>query len=200
MTKIYYAIPLKKKPARLLKLVGGFILILLLLKLFLGIGTILASVLVGTVFGFILGRKIIIMGLFDFFKKEKPIEDPTLFNLTKGAILDYDLASWIVKDRTEYDWGNNQYTFEYTVDDGSKSMFIHIDDSTPLKIDISEPIKMFELGPLVKQTIVDTDNAPKRVSYQDKNYFLSDEFLGHCKSVDDDDDEWSEFVKLGILQ
>ena len=64
----------------------------------------------------------------------------------------------------------------------------------PLKIDISEPIMMFELGPLVKQTIVDTDNAPKRASYQDKNYFLSDEFLGHCKSVDDDDDEWSEFV------
>tara|TARA_B100000683_G_scaffold277884_1_gene340105 strand:- start:8408 stop:8584 length:177 start_codon:yes stop_codon:yes gene_type:complete len=58
MTKIYHAIPLKKKPARLLKLVGGFILILLLLKLFLGIGTILASVLVGTVFGFILGRKL----------------------------------------------------------------------------------------------------------------------------------------------
>lgn len=53
------------------------------------------------------------MGLFDIFKKEKPIEDPTLFNLTKGAILDFDLDSWIVKDRTEYDWGNNQFTFEF---------------------------------------------------------------------------------------
>ena len=134
------------------------------------------------------------MGLFNFFKKEKLIEDPTLFNLTKGAVLDYDLDSWIVKDKTEYDWGNNQFTFEYTVENGSKSIFIHIDDSTPLKLDVSEPIKMFDLGPIVKQTIVDTDNAPKRLTYQGIQYFLSDEFLGHCKSVDENDDAWSEFV------
>jgi hypothetical protein len=134
------------------------------------------------------------MGLFDFFKKEKTIEDPTLFNLTKGAILDYDLESWIVKDKTEYDWGNNQFTFEYTVENGSKSMFVHIDDSTPLKLDVSESIKMFDLGPVVKQTIVDTDKSPKRVTYKGSQYFLSDEFLGHCKSVDDEDDAWSEFV------
>lgn len=134
------------------------------------------------------------MGIFDIFKKDKPIEDPTLFNLTKGAILDYDLDSWIIKDRTEYDWGNNQFTFEYTVENGSKSMFIHVDDSTPVKLDISFAIKMFDLGPTVKQSIVDTDNAPKKVLYNGTQYYLSDESLGHCKSVDEGDDDWAEFV------
>lgn len=134
------------------------------------------------------------MGLFDIFKKEKPIEDPTLFNLTKGAILDFDLDSWIVKNRTEYDWGNNQFTFEYTIENGSKTLFLHVDDSTPLKLEVSFPIKMFDLGPILKQTIVENDNPPKRISLNGCEYFLSDEFLGHCKSVDDDDNKWSEFV------
>lgn len=134
------------------------------------------------------------MGLFDIFKKEKPTEDPTLFNLTKGAILDFDLDSWIVKDRTEYDWGNNQFTFEYTLENGSKSMFLHVDDSTPLKLEVSSSIKMFDLGPAVKQVIIDTDNPPKRIALDGKQFYYSDEFLGHCKSVDEDDDEWGEFV------
>tara|TARA_B100001094_G_scaffold331063_1_gene398177 strand:- start:273 stop:449 length:177 start_codon:yes stop_codon:yes gene_type:complete len=57
MEKIYNAVPLRKRPLGLLKLIGGFILILFLLKLLFGIGTIIASLLVGTIFGFILGRK-----------------------------------------------------------------------------------------------------------------------------------------------
>jgi hypothetical protein len=57
MEKPYAAVPLKRRPLGLLKLFGGFILTLFLLKLLFGIGTIVVSLLVGTIFGFILGRK-----------------------------------------------------------------------------------------------------------------------------------------------
>lgn len=134
------------------------------------------------------------MRLFDFFKKEEKIEDLTLFNLEIGSILEYDLSTWVIKDKSEYDWGNNQFTFEYTVENGSYTAFIHIDISSPVKIDVSTSIKIFELGPEVKQTIVETDSPPKRVSLNSVDYYLSDEFLGHTKSVNDDKDEWSEFV------
>ena len=66
------------------------------------------------------------MGLFDFFKKEKEIVDLTVQNLSVGCILEYDLQSWIVKDKTEYDWGNNQFSFEYTIENGSDSSFLHV--------------------------------------------------------------------------
>jgi hypothetical protein len=134
------------------------------------------------------------MGLFDFFKKEEKVEDLTLFNLQIGSILEYDLSTWVIKDKTDYDWGNNQFTFEYSVENGTDSAYIHIHDSTPSKIDVSAGIKMFELGPEVKQTIVESDNPPKKITFKEIDYFLSDEFMGHCKSVNEDDDDWSKFV------
>lgn len=57
MSKIYNAIPLRRRPLGLVKLIGGFIVLLILLKFFFGIATIIGSLLVGTIFGFILGRK-----------------------------------------------------------------------------------------------------------------------------------------------
>jgi hypothetical protein len=57
MVKSFNAVPLRKKPLGLLKLLGYFILTLFLLKLLFGIGTIVISLLAGTIFGFILGRK-----------------------------------------------------------------------------------------------------------------------------------------------
>ena len=134
------------------------------------------------------------MGLFDFFKKEKEIVDLTVQNLSAGCILEYDLQSWIVKDKTEYDWGNNQFSFEYTIENGSVSSFLHVNTSPTLKLDVSSEIKMFDLGRDVKQTIVETDSPPKKIVYKGTEYFLSDEFLGHCKSVNDDDEDWSKFV------
>lgn len=135
------------------------------------------------------------MGLFDFFKKEKDeIEDLTLFNLTIGSILDYDLSTWEIKEKTEYDWGNNQFTFEYTVENGTETTFIHIDDAAPVKIDTSSAIKMFALGPEVKQTIVETDSPPKRITFNGMDFYLSDECQGHCKRAHETDDDWSEFV------
>jgi hypothetical protein len=134
------------------------------------------------------------MGLFDFFKKEEKIEDLTLFNLQVGAILEYDLSTWVIKDKTEYDWGNNQFTFEYTIENGSDCVYIHIDDSNPPKIDASSEIKMFSLGPETKQTIIENDKPPKRISFDGSDYFFSDEFLGHCKSVKEGGADWSEFV------
>ena len=34
----------------------------------------------------------------------------------------------------------------------------------------------------------------KKIAFEDEHYTLSDEFMGHCKSINDGDDEWSEFV------
>lgn len=57
MSKVYNAIPLRRRPWGLVKVIGGFIVVLILLKFLFGIGAIIGSLLVGTVFGFILGRK-----------------------------------------------------------------------------------------------------------------------------------------------
>ena len=55
---------------------------------------------------------------------------------------------------------------------------------------------MFDLGRDVKQTIVETDSPPKKIVYKGTDYFLADEFLGHCKSVNDDDEDGSDGKNL----
>ena len=135
------------------------------------------------------------MGIFDFFKKkEKEIKELDITNLDIGCILDYDLRSWIVKDKTEYDWGNNQFTFEYTINDGGDSVYLHVNDGANIKIDISSEIKVSQLGANFKATIVERDAPLKEITFENEHYILSDEFMGHCKSINDDEDEWSEFV------
>ncbi len=57
MSKLSNAITLRRRPLGLIKVIGGFIVVLILLKFLFGIGLIIGSLLVGTIFGFILGRK-----------------------------------------------------------------------------------------------------------------------------------------------
>jgi hypothetical protein len=135
------------------------------------------------------------MGFFDFFKKEeKEIKELNITNLDIGGILDYDLKSWIIEDKTEYDWGNNQFTFEYTINAGDESIYLHVTEGANIKIDISSEIKVSQLGLNFKETIIEKDAPINKIAFEDEHYTLSDEFMGHCKSINDGDDEWSEFV------
>ena len=62
------------------------------------------------------------MGFFDLFKgnknKEEKHYDPLnikVSDLEKGYLLDYDLETWTVTKMSEYDWGNNFFTREFTI-------------------------------------------------------------------------------------
>ena len=136
------------------------------------------------------------MGLFDFFKKkeEKEIKDLNIKNLSKGCIVDYEMKSWIVKDVTEYDWGNNMFTFEYILTDEINTLFLHVNDDATLKLDISSPIGLLKLDRNLKSSIVEKDTPIKEITYEGEEYILTDEFLGHCKSTDDGDEDWSKFI------
>ena len=132
------------------------------------------------------------MGLFDFFKKEKEIKDLTVKNLDKGCILSYDLKTWEVDDVTDYDWGNNRFTHEYTIKNGVESVYLHLTEESELKLDVSADVKLSALGSTFKRTIIDTDSPLNQIVFEGEEYVLTDEFMGTCTSRGEDD--WSEFV------
>lgn len=124
------------------------------------------------------------MGIFDFFKKkkvnEKLSEDLTIRDLSKGDIVEYFMKSWRVEEVTEYDWGNNIFSREFKMDAGDEIIYVEIDEEEDETVSISRDIKISKIDKGLKQYIINNDNAPKEIEYNNEKYFFSEENLGQC--------------------
>lgn len=132
------------------------------------------------------------MGLFDFFKKKTEAKELTLFNLDKGCVFKYDLADWVIKDVSEYDWGNNIKTREYYATNGTAKKYFHISKNPEVTIDVSETIALNSINPSIRQNIIDFDKPISSFVFQGETYQLTHDDFGYCKSIYEEDS--SEFV------
>lgn len=125
-------------------------------------------------------------------KKEELPEEKTLINLTPGCFLDYFMQSWQVKECYEYDWGNNFFTQEYMIDNGSEKKYLHVEEEGELKLSISEEVSIMSVDKELKAEIISTDKPPKKIHYKDKYFYMSGENQGYFR--DKSENDWSEFV------
>ena len=72
---------------------------------------------------------------FGFFKKKNkdkgPHYDPTNIKVTdirKGFIFDYNQKSWEAVEEYEYDWGNNDFTYEFKIVSEDETAYLHIEE------------------------------------------------------------------------
>ncbi|CAM1349173.1 DUF4178 domain-containing protein [Tenacibaculum halocynthiae] len=144
------------------------------------------------------------MGFFDLFKNNKEKEekhyDPTNIKITdleKGYLLDYDLETWTVTKMSEYDWGNNFFTREFTIESKGKKRFLHIEDDDELIITLSEELKYRKLGTIVTTYIENNGKPPKEISYQDITYYLDEEASGYYRNVEAEN--WEELISFDYL-
>ena len=144
------------------------------------------------------------MGFFDklFGKKKEERGEVTLWSLEIGDHLEYFLESWEVIDECRYDWGNNDVSAEYTLNTGSKKVFLNVaGDNYQPEINVSTAIKIHDLvsdSLNVKEYIVENDEPPKFIIFRDKKYRFDSEYLGVCYEGEDDD-EGSELVSWEYL-
>lgn len=128
------------------------------------------------------------MGIFDFLKKKKELHydstNITVLDLEKNFIFDYDLKSWIVEEKFEYDWGKGNYTYAYNVFDGSKHLNLHIEQDTELEIALTEPISVRKLSDSIIDQIVNDGKPPKSITYDNVTYHLENEYPGYFKNVE----------------
>lgn len=144
------------------------------------------------------------MGLFDFLKNNKNESekhyDPVNIKVTdleKGYLLDYDLETWTVTKMAEYDWGNNFFTREFTIDSKGKKRFLHIEDDDELIITLSENLKFRKLGPKVLDYIELNGKPPKEIIFQNVTYYLDEESPGFYR--DTDTENWEELISFDYL-
>ena len=139
------------------------------------------------------------MALFDkwFGKKEETTRDAlsvTIKDLEIGDIVDYFMKSWEVKEVFKYDWGNNSFTKEYQLFDGTETVFLHVEEDDKVELSLTRSISLNVINPLLRSIIIDNDEPPATIEYSGTTYFKQEEAQGHVSDASEDFENESAFV------
>ena len=138
------------------------------------------------------------MGLFDFLKKKKESEyDITnlkVSDLDEGFVLDYNMKSWVVKEVYQYDWGKNNFTFEYMLDAGDEVTYLHVADEGELFLTLSKTIKIRKLGEDIPERITKSEKAPDTLQYEGTKYYLDADSAGYFNDKTKGTGDWEELI------
>ncbi len=135
------------------------------------------------------------MGLFDFFKKKEPGYDSTniqLQDLDIGFVFDYDLSTWKVDAIMEYDWGNNYFSREFRVNNGSETCFLAIEEDDEPDISFMRKVKLNALQEGLAFFMAENQQAPEKIEYKEVQYFMEEERPGYFRNITKGT-EWEEF-------
>ncbi|WP_372751632.1 DUF4178 domain-containing protein [Labilibaculum sp.] len=136
------------------------------------------------------------MGFTDFFKRKQPKYDTTNIRVTDldvGFVFDYDLSSWEVQAKYEYDWGDNYFSKEYKINNGSKTLFLSVEEDDELYLSVSQKLKVRQIGTQVHDDLMRLQKAPDSFEYEGKKYFLEKEAPGYFNEKARNED-WVEFI------
>jgi hypothetical protein len=142
------------------------------------------------------------MGIFDFLKKKKDEVhyDPTnisVKDLGKEYIFEYATETWTVTALFEYDWGENYFTREFVIKNGTTEKFLHIEDDGGLTVTLSEKVKLRKLGDEVCDYMDANEKPPKKITFEGVRYFLDEKSPGYCKEIDAKN--WEELISFDYL-
>lgn len=139
------------------------------------------------------------MGLFDFLKKKEEIPSYDVTNLrvtdlNKGFIFEYDLKSWVVQSVYQYDWGNNYYSKEFKVSDGTEERFLSVDDDDGIFITFTKKIKIRSVKEDLPEEILKNETPPKKLEYDGKTFYYDGEEIGDFREMDDESGKSAKFI------
>ncbi|WP_010134745.1 DUF4178 domain-containing protein [Ochrovirga pacifica] len=139
------------------------------------------------------------MRIFNFFKKKETERhfDPLnikVADLEKNYLFDYNLETWMVTAMFEYDWGNNFFTREFVVKNGSQKKYLEIEDDGGLTLTLSRDIKLRKLGVNVTNHIDLNNEPPKEIVFEGTLYYLDEKSPGYSRNVENDN--WEELLSF----
>ena len=141
------------------------------------------------------------MAIFDVFRKKNKKEeldyDPMNLKITdlkKGFMLDYDLQTWTVTEEYEYDWGKGFFTKEFKINNGNETCFVHISDNDDISVSITKKVKIRTVSEDLPEHIMQNEAPPKRITYENVEYFLASENPGYFNNKANEKARWTEFI------
>lgn len=141
------------------------------------------------------------MGLFgNLFSKNEESKDygnMTVHNLEVGCVLEYDMRIFEVKEAYEYDWGDNCFSKEYKISDGTETLFFSVEEDNELELSMFETVKIRKIQEDLPEFIKGNKKPPNSIEYKGVKYILDEEAPGYfrdCRYPREKEDSWTEFV------
>ncbi|OQY11388.1 MAG: hypothetical protein B6I31_04975, partial [Desulfobacteraceae bacterium 4572_19] len=128
------------------------------------------------------------MGLLNFFKKKEgikddPISDITLEKLKIGWMLDYDMKTWEVKSCSCYDWGSGDITYEWQLVCYNDTIYLEREPDDEDYWCISRKIPIAKIDKELKQYILQNNDPPDEIKYENRQYYQEEMGGGHFYMV-----------------
>ncbi|MFT5336381.1 MAG: hypothetical protein ACI9YL_000375 [Luteibaculaceae bacterium] len=144
-----------------------------------------------------------IKSLFTGKKPASPTFDPLnvrLFDLNKGSFLDYKTESYQVEEVYIYDWGEEQFSKELVLNNGSHRFSIAIEDPSEKEVYVFEKIRIRDIDKDLPEYIELNGKPGKSLNFKGSEYFLEEENPGFCqKQTTRGDSAWMELVSWDFL-
>jgi hypothetical protein len=127
------------------------------------------------------------MGLFDFLKNKKepeidPLHDLTLSRLQIGFMLDYDMKTWQVTARYEYDFGDGDVSREWELSHGREKLYLERAEDDEVEWSLCRKIPVAKIEGDVRKYIIDNDDPPEQVVLDGRTYYLDESGAGQMRS------------------
>lgn len=104
-------------------------------------------------------------------------------DIEKNYILDYDLSSWQVKDKSIYTWDNGVQDLEFTIVDGKKKLYLNY-ESLEEKASMYWGVNIDEVWSGFKNLIrKDVEIDDQSFSFKGKTYYFVGEGTARVKST-----------------
>lgn len=127
-----------------------------------------------------------------FQSKKEPIKtDYEVTDLEVGFVLDYDMQSWKVAERYEYDWGDEEFSREYKLVNGKTQLFLAVEDGDELELTLNTKRKLRELGNHYED-IVSQDKDVNQLEFDGEIYWMEERSPGYFNEYPND--EWVELI------
>ncbi len=121
--------------------------------------------------------------MFNFFKRKKSSDyDPLNLQVTDlktGFIFEYDLRTWEVQEEYTYDWGDEFFTKEYRVSDGTEIRYLGVDDDDEVELTWSEKIQLSELPVDIESEVARNERPPKEIAFRGIAFHRAEESPGY---------------------
>lgn len=147
------------------------------------------------------------MGLFDFFKKKDTKEEYTrpdftdLFvtDLETGYVLNYDLKTWVVVEHIEYDWGDEQFSQEFKIDNGEEVATLFVEEADDVAISIVRDDNSAELLPAWIELFKQVGTPQQELTYNGTTFKYSSESAAYCRNITTQPEVWRELMLYTYL-
>lgn len=144
---------------------------------------------------------------FKFFNRNKnkdnePDYDPTNIKITdirKGFVFEYNMKDWLVEEEYTYDWGNEHYSKEFKISDGTNDFFMSVDYDDELEIGLYKKVKLTVFDVDIAEEIVKNEQPPYKLVFQDKTFTRENETPGYYRDESTGGD-WEELISWNYYE